>query len=278
MKQNINLAIFSVSLLLSLIFPQLSWARNVEQEIKDTGVLKVGVRQDSPLFGFGPEQDGYCKDFAESLATQISQESGKKISLELVPSNTQNRWDLVSEGKVHFECGPNTITLEREKEHGIKFSSPFFVTATQIFAKMGVTEEIMKKGRIGIIPGTTNEAEIRAIYPQQQIDDSFVRRSHGIADVQLGEITGFASDGILLMGTASMLNLSPQQYTLVTPLANDRPFCAAYGMILPSGENNESWRNTINASITNSGKGAAVWDTWFTELLPYIAVILEACQ
>ena len=278
MKRNLKLAIISCTIAASIIFPKLSWARSIEQEIESTGVLKVGVREDSPLFGFGGEKTGYCEDFAQELANTLSQKLDKTIKVNLVKSTTQNRWDLVNRGTVHFECGPNTMARERESKYGIKFSEPFFVTATQIFVRADLVEETLRKGTIGIIGDTTNERDIRQIYPKVQIKDSFERRSHGIADVQLGEITGFASDGILLVGTALALGINPQKYTMVTPLINERPFCAAYGMILPGDEENSQWRNTVNSLITNIEQGKPIWDKWFNDALPHIEAVLNACQ
>lgn len=278
MNKRLKLAFISCGIAISVIFPQASQAKTVEEDIKKTGVLKVGVREDSPLFGFGSEKAGYCTDFANSLAENLSQKLGKTIKVDLVESTTQTRWDLVKDGDVHFECGPNTITAEREKEYGIKFSKPFFVTATQVFVRSDVTEEILRTGTIGMIKGTTNETEFRQVYSDEQIDDSFESRSQGINAVQLEEINGFASDGILLEGTASLLEIDPQKYTLVTPIVGNRPLCAAYGMILPEGEKNSPWHDTVNSWIAQSGQGEKVWENWFQEFLPYVGAVLEACQ
>ena len=278
MNRKLKLAIISFSIAASVVFPKLSWARSIEQEIENSGVLKVGVREDSPLFGFGGKKIGYCEDFAKELANTLSEKLGKTIKVDLVKSTTQNRWNLVNSGTVHLECGPNTMTLERESEYRIKFSEPFFVTATQIFVRGDVKEETLRKGTIGIIGGTTNARDIRQIYPTVQINDSFERRSHGIADVQLGEITGFASDGILLIGTALALEINLEKYGMVTPLVNERPFCAAYGMILPGDEENSQWRNTVNSLISDIERGKPIWEKWFKDAVPYIGAVLNACQ
>ena len=278
MNIKLKLIIISCTISAAIILPNLSWARSIEQEIQNTGVLKVGVREDSPLFGLGGKKTGYCADFAQKLASNLSQNLGKTIKVNFVKSTTQNRWDLVKRKTVHFECGPNTLARDREKKYGIKFSQPFFVTATQIFVRAGVTEKALRRGTMGIIGGTTNERDIKNIYPQVQIKDSFERRSYGIVSVQLGEITGFASDGILLFGTASVLGINPQSYRMVTPLINEVPFCAAYGMILPGDEENSQWRNTVNALITDSEQGKPIWDKWFKDFLPHIGSVINACQ
>ena len=278
MWQKLSSIILGFSLVLPLISPQLAEAKNVEEEIQSTGVLKVGVRQDSPLFGFGKEKTGYCKDFAESVAQQLTKTYGKKIKTELVQSTTQNRWVLVTDGAVHFECGPNTINPSQLERYNIAFSTPFFVTTTQILAKSNITEDQVKQGKIGLIAGTSNAQEIKNVYPLGQIDDSFRRRSHGVADVQVGEIDGFASDGILLIGTASAMNLPLKDYIFLTPLIDERPFCSAYGMILPGGSENQSWRETINKLIMKTDETNTAWQKWFEQFLPYFESAGQVCQ
>ena len=278
MSKQVRLAIVSLGIAISVLFSQVSQARSVEQEIEKNGVLKVGVREDSPLFGFGSEKAGYCADFANSLAENLSEKLGKTINTELVKSTLQNRWNLVKDGTVHLECGPNIIAPEREQEYGIKFSQPFFVTATQVFTTTDTTEESLKSGTIGIIEGTINEQEIRLLYPDEQVNNSFGSTRQGINAVQLQEIIGFASDGILLEATGSVLELNPNRYNLVTPLIGNIPLCNAYGMILPGDEQNSQWHDTVNSWILKSDRAVEIWKTWFNDFLPYIRVILDACQ
>ncbi len=277
MKNLLNLALISSTILLASI-PHVALAKSVEQDVKDTGVLKVAVRQDSPLFGFGDDYNGYCADFAKQLGAKLTQDFGKNIQVKLVTSTTQTRWDLVTKGQAHLECGPNTTSKERETKYKIFFSTPFFVTATQMFTKEGLEDQALKAGTIGVIANTSNEEELKTVYPGQQLNNSYTNRTHGIADVLYGSITAFASDGILLMGTAITMDVDLSNYTLVTPLVNNRPFCAGYGMILPGGEENKNWRETVNSFILTNGQGTEVWNNWFGDSLPYIDEVLKACQ
>ncbi|ELR98405.1 transporter substrate-binding domain-containing protein [Gloeocapsa sp. PCC 73106] len=278
MKRIIQLMLLSWGVSVGLVWANTSAAQPVETEIKETGIVKVGIRNDSPLFGYGEASEGYCRDFGEALAITLTETLGTAVTAEFVPSTTQNRWDLVSAGEVHLECGPNTITQDRETEKGIKFSRPFFFTATQIFVKVDVTEEDVKTGTIGTISGTTNASEMQMVYPESQIQDTFTTRIEGIEAVQAGEITGFASDGILIIGSATVLQLDQNSFALATPIVNGRQFCAAYGMILPGSDENAVWRETINNLIANSGKGAEIWGVWFDPVSPYIDKTLADCQ
>ncbi|MGK7932639.1 MAG: transporter substrate-binding domain-containing protein [Microcystaceae cyanobacterium] len=265
------LAIFTIS----IPFPSL--AESIPQRIREAGILKVGVRQDSPLFGSGENPSGYCVDFAQKLAETLSTKE-KKIDVQLIPSTTQTRWNLVATRKVDLECGPNTNLSDREKQYQIKFSRPFFVTATQILINTKASEKDLEEGEIGVIADTTNERDLRQIYRPQQIIDNYTTRQTGIKEAIAGNIQGFASDGILLIGTTMDLNLTPDRYNLITPIQNNRPFCAAYSMILPNGQDHQAWRDQVNAVIGENGKGTAIWNQWFSPFVPYMKTILESCS
>ncbi len=278
MWNKLSYILIGCTVLFSSINSQVTWAKDVEADIKSTGKLKVGIRQDSPLFGFAEEKRGYCQDFAQNVAKQLSNDYGQKIELELVQSTTQNRWALVTDGIVHFECGPNSINETQLARYNVVFSLPFFITATQILAKTNTTESQLRQGTIGIIAGTSNAEDIENLYSVTQVDDSYTRRSHGVADVQIGNIEGFASDGILLIGTVSQMNLPLEDYNLITPVVDNRPFCSAYGMILPDGEENQQWREKINQLIVTTDTNNMTWRKWFGELSPYFEAVTQVCQ
>lgn len=265
--------------------PLPSQARAILDEISSTGILKVGVRDDALLFGVrkGRERQGYCIDFASALAENLSRKLQTAVGVTFYSSTTQGRWELVNRGTVHLECGPNTITPLREVQHGIKFSVPFFMTATQVIVRPGTTEnnfdDVPGNGQIGVIRGTANEADIRQVYSGTQIDNRFSRRDQGLSAVFRREITGFASDGILLIGSAISRGLEKNDFDFITPLREDgRPFCAAYGMILPAGDENEQWRNTVNSFVVSDMRGDRVWDNWFGPFSPYLGVVINSCK
>ncbi len=264
--------------------PLPSQARAILDEISSTGILKIGVRDDALLFGVrkGRERQGYCVDLASALAENLSRKLQTPVGVTFYSSTTQGRWELVNRGTVHLECGPNTITPLREVQHGIKFSVPFFMTATQVIVRPGTTARNLENAgndQIGVIRGTINEADIRQVYSGTQIDNRFSRRDQGLSAVFRREITGFASDGILLIGSAISRGLDKNDFDFITPLKKDgHPFCAAYGMILPAGDENEQWRNTVNSFVANDMRRDRVWDDWFGAFYPYLGAVINSCK
>ena len=88
-------------------------AETILEEIQRTGVLKVGVRSDAIPFGYrdnNKELRGICLDFISVLREQLKESIDREIILvKLFISTLYNRFEIVEDKIVHFECGPNTI-------------------------------------------------------------------------------------------------------------------------------------------------------------------------
>ena len=88
---------------------------NILTEIQKTKTLKIAMRRDAAPFGYINTQaglwTGYCGDLANSLGQYLAQKLNIPAGIEVVklPSDLDNRFELVRENTVHLECGPNTI-------------------------------------------------------------------------------------------------------------------------------------------------------------------------
>ncbi|MDE5069991.1 MAG: amino acid ABC transporter substrate-binding protein [Trichodesmium sp. St16_bin4-tuft] len=283
MNKKLKIIIASSLAFLAAIFPQKISHAQTQETIIRRELIVVGVRGDSPWFGFRNDGKwtGYCIDIAYALADRLSANQLDPIRVRLVTSTTQSRWDLVTSGRVDLECGPNSISAEREAKHGINFSSPFFITATQILAKKGRQEEDVKVGNatVGVVKNTTNESDLKSAYPLEKIDNKYLSREEGVQAVMDGEVSGFASDGTLLLGSAEMMNLDIENdYTFITiNQENGRPFCAGYGFILPGGEDNSSWQRYINDFLAHNKKAQRIRKKWLGNLSENSQRIYDAC-
>ncbi|CAD5940006.1 Putative dienelactone hydrolase [Planktothrix tepida] len=273
MNNILKLTVITSSIILSAIFTSASWA-SVLQEIKNTGVLKVGIRKDSMLFGFEDSRGnwtGYCATFANSLANSLSRQLNTPVSVQGVLSTLQNRESIVRNGIAHIECGPNTISREKEVERNIKYSSAFFVTGTQLIVRAGNANANLSNGQLGVFQGSTNLRAVTQAFPNANIQQ-FAQRSQGVSAVRNGQITAFAGDSILIIGEAVRQGWAAKDFEILPkkPLS-----CDLYGMILPA--NDLQWENTVNSFIRSS-QGLEVWRTWFEELAPYLKGTLDYCR
>ncbi|MDE5081951.1 MAG: amino acid ABC transporter substrate-binding protein [Trichodesmium sp. St18_bin1] len=283
MNKKLKIIIASSLTFLAAIFPQKISHAQVQETIIRRELIMVGVRGDSPWFGFRNEGKwtGYCIDIAYALAERLSANQLDPIRVRLVTSTTQSRWDLVTSGRVDLECGPNSISPEREAKHGISFSLPFFITATQILAKKGREEEDVKVGNatVGVVRDTANERDLKSAYPLEKIDNKYSSREQGVQALVDGEVSGFASDGTLLLGSAEIMNLDTEEdYSLITiNQENGRPFCASYGFILPGGEDNSSWQRYVNNFLANNKKAQRIRKKWLGDLSENSQRLYDAC-
>lgn len=275
-------------LIISLIFWFFSGQVNAQQEtvlqeIKRTGLLKVGVRENATPFGYRDVNNnlaGLCLDFIELLRDGISKEINREIiAIRIYTSNLNNRFELVSDKVVHLECGPNTIEQRLEREN-IQFSAPFFITGTQFLIKQENLDKILLNSdfnnlTIGVLRNTTNQALLLSRYPLANLVEFQGRlgRRRGLQALQSGKIDAFASDGILLLGEAILQGLSLQRDYELIP---EQPLnCNYYGLILP--KNDPQWRNLVD-SVIQTVEAQGLLSQWFNLVFSYVQETRNYCQ
>ncbi|BAU65686.1 hypothetical protein STA3757_30750 [Stanieria sp. NIES-3757] len=264
----------------SIVALSATQAENALADIKKTGTLKVAIRSDAAPFGYLDSKQalwtGFCVDFADSFGNYLTQKLNLTSGIEVIklPSNLENRFELVRNHTVHLECGPNTISKERED---ISFSNPFFVGGTRFLVTNGnVAQFNLTKGlegvKIGVLKNTTTAEFIQATYPEAEIVyfQGQTGRSEGIKAVTNGSIDTFVSDDILLRGAIEQQNLPPNNYQLVPkePLT-----CDFYGLILTQGD--RQWHNTVNLFINQQAK--QIQNKWLGEYFPQAVSDLDYC-
>lgn len=253
----------------------------VLQNIKETGLLKVALRQDAVPFGYEDINDnlsGICLDVINLIKEKVQQELNQEIiTVKLFQSTLSNRFDLIQDGVVDLECGPNTIRTSPDL--AVAFSVPFFITGTQFIIKSELENRFNTDGTLtnltlGVLRNTTTQQFIANRYPQATIQEfqGITGRLRGIQAVQTGKIDAFASDGILLLGEATLQGLSiPSDYVLVPANPLD---CQYYGLILPKNE--PQWSELVNSVISNV-ELRQILRKWLNLIAPYIRDILNVC-
>lgn len=272
---------FSLASFLSLPFA--AKGETVLEEIKRTGLLKVGVREDAAPFGYRDSSGswaGVCLDFIEVLKQRIQKESQQNIvTVKLIKSTLFNRFELIQDRIVYLECGPNTINNALDKK--VEFSRAFWVTGTQFLIREESEQNFDPYGNlqgltIGVLRYTTTAREIAQQYPRAKLQEfqGVTGRLRGIQALQQKRIDGFASEGILLIGEAIVKNLAlGRDYLLVPqpPLS-----CEYYGLILPQGD--PQWRDFVNSTILGE-EMKETYRQWFSlELLQDLQETLNFCQ
>ncbi len=95
------------------------------QTIKDRGILRVGVKQDVPKFGFLNPDTNEFEGMEVEIARKIAEDLGVKI--EFTPVTAQTRGPLIDNGQVDMVIATFTITDERKLLY--HFSTPYYTDA-----------------------------------------------------------------------------------------------------------------------------------------------------
>lgn len=254
-------------------------AQTVLEQIRQGGILTLGIREDAIPFGYRDNQGhlrGLCIDFFKLLKEKIVAELEENIiSVKLVESTVSNRFRLVEDNIVYLECGPNTI--RDDLEYQVTFSQSFFTTGTQFLVKKTRENigdlEFNTEFSIGVLRNTTTEAYLREEYPEANIVlfQGETARKRGVEAVIQERIAAMASDGILLLGEAVVLGIPfNENYDLVPK----KPItCDYYGMIIP--KNDPEWEALVNSVVAEFEKTDG---DWFEEVDNYLEEIERYCS
>ena len=227
-------------------------------DIKKAGVLRVGVFDANPPFGYADaktgEPVGLDVDYAQEIANKLG------VKLELRATNPANRVPLLTSGKVDIVAANFTITDERKKQ--IEFSTPYFASGLQFIAKKGVLkqpDDLKKDGiRLGVDKGTTQETTLREGYPNARViayDDSPL----ALTALRTGAIQAFAQDGAKL---GALLATLPNRSELeISPFVLTREYM---GIGVPKGETKlTATIDQILQGLEKDGTAGRIYDRWF---------------
>lgn len=276
MMTNLSRLILSF-LLLWVAFPSSTKAQQpstVLERIQQTGLIRVGIREDAVPFGYrnaANNLSGLCLDFVNILRTRLRQELNRDVlSISLYQSTLFNRYDLIQDQVIDLECGPNSISTTPSDT--FSYSKPFLITGTQFLIRKDDRAKFNFRGtlddlKIGVLRNTSTEEFIKNRYPLATLQQfqGTTGRVRGIQAVQRETIDGFVSDGILLLGEASLLGLDLEENYAIVP---KQPLtCEYYGLILPP--NDPEWQRVVNETI-DVARSQNLIANWFNIVNTYL--------
>ncbi|NJL45793.1 MAG: transporter substrate-binding domain-containing protein [Leptolyngbyaceae cyanobacterium SM2_3_12] len=254
--------------------------QSILSTIQQTGELRIAMRRDAPPFGYVDDQDewtGYCSALAVALGDYLQAEIQPQVPIELVeiPSTLADRFDLVRDGNVYLECGPNTV---REGIEGIEFSDVIFATGSHFLTTPTNTSRVnpalsLEGINVGVMANSTGEVFLADQYPAANVTlfDGPTGRVDGIQAVNTGELDAFFGDDILTITEVLQNDLPVENLTLVPELPLT---CEFYGLALPNDD--PAWVSLVNQFI-QSQNGAELWKNRLGQYAPYALNTLAYC-
>lgn len=241
------------------------------QKIYETGVIRLGHRENSPPFAFLDAQRrplGYSLDICDVVVEQVGAHVHRSLRVEYVPVSPSNRFDLVNSGAVDLECGSTTASAERRTLFG--FSPPIFVTGTKLLVKRGSGIRSLRdlQGKtIVLTSGTVHAESVPRLAQRQKVDIHFVFAPDHDASFQFlaaGKADAFANDDIQLHGAIALHN-GASDYRVVGELLT----YADYALMYRRGD--AEFAEVVNRAfqhMATSGETRAIYRRWFEQRSP----------
>jgi len=248
-------------------------AQNLDGRLKkiaSSKTIAIAYRADATPFSFTDDKKevvGFSVDLCKRVVNSIENQLGiPELKIKWVPVTTQTRFDAVAKGQADMECSSSTVTLSRLKL--VDFSSFIFLETTGLMAKSGSglrSIADMSGKKIAVIGGTTNERALNTQLKARQLAATvvpFKGRDEAFAALEDGKVDAFASDRLLLIGSA-VRSKDPRAMDLLPDQLSFEP----YGIALPRGDAN--FRLAVNtglARIYGSGEIVEIFNRWFRDL------------
>lgn len=198
------------------------------QAIIERGVLRVGVKQDVPNFGYKNPDSGEFEGLEIDIARKIADELG--VDIEFTPVTAQTRGALLDNGQVDLVIATFTITEERKLLYN--FTTPYYTDAVGFLVNKdsGIKTFTDLNGKtIGVAQGSITRTLVSELADKYGIAVNFAELgSYPELSVSLRahRTDAFSVDQSILsgyIGSKSELmdfSFSASDYGIVTKLSN----------------------------------------------------------
>ncbi|HFI0786365.1 TPA: transporter substrate-binding domain-containing protein [Streptococcus suis] len=198
------------------------------QAIIERGVLRVGVKQDVPNFGYKNPDTNKFEGMEIDIARKIADELG--VDIEFTPVTAQTRGPLLDNGQVDMVIATFTITDERKLLYN--FTTPYYTDAVGFLVNKdsGINDiEDLDGKNIGVAQGSNTRTLISELADKYGLDVSYTELgSYPELSVSLRahRIDAFSVDQSILSGYVSSksqlmdYSFSASNYGIATKLSN----------------------------------------------------------
>ena len=226
-----KIIIFPVVLLLILVVSGCGRDDSQLKEIRNRGVLRVGIKVDVPGFGYLNPDTKKIEGLEIDLTKMIAQELlGNSEAVELSGITAQTRGPMLDNGELDIVIATFTITEERKKL--FNFTEPYFHDEIGLLVRKdsGLKGIMDMDGKtVGVATSGTAYGAIIVESEKRGIQMNF-RRYASYPEIKaallVGEIDAFSVDKSILCGYIDDSTIilkegfSPQDYGIATRLDN----------------------------------------------------------
>ena len=199
------------------------------QEIVDRGVLRVGVKQDLPNFGYRDPESNQYTGMEVEIAKKVAAELG--VDIEFTPVTAQTRSALLDNGQLDMVIATFTITEERKELYN--FTTPYYTDAVGFLVRkdsnIQSSWEALDGLTIGVTQGSIQWGLLEEIAAEKGIELNFRElgsNSEVVVALAAHRVDAFSIDQSILSAflgkTNELLDLQyqPSEYGIVTKKSN----------------------------------------------------------
>ncbi len=140
------------------------------EEIKERGVIKIGVFSDKPPFGF-VDENGKNQGFDVYIAKRLAKDLlGDETKVEFVLVEAASRVEYLQSGKVDIILANFTVTDERKEK--VDFADPYMKVSLGVVSNDGTpitNVDQLKDKKLIVNKGTTAETYFTKNYPEIEL-------------------------------------------------------------------------------------------------------------
>ena len=251
--------------------PAVARSADTLAKIKSSGVVNLGVRDSSGL-GFsigGGKYVGFHTEMAERIVDDLKKELNApdlKINYQVITS--QNRFPLLQNGTIDFECGSTTNNATRQKD--VDFAVTTYVeevrVATRADANINSVKDLAGK-TIATTTGTTSVQHLRKHERAAGLQFKEVMgkdHAESFLLLETGKADAFVMDASILAANIAR-SRNPQNFKIVGEVLSVEPIAC----MLPKGDVKfkEAVDNSIKRQVAD-GSLEQLYNKWFMQPIP----------
>ena len=240
------------------------------QAIQATKTIRLGYLEAAVPFSFLGKEDtpaGYSVELCARVAEGIRQQLRLlRLEVRWIVVTSDNRFDMVKNGKIDLECGASSNTLSRQTM--VDFSLPTWVDGSTFLTKtgsrIGGLSDLAGK-KIAVIGGTTTETALADSVQRMDVRTSIVKVANpvaGLSAVGTGAVDAYAGNraSLLVLATAGG---HQSQFAVSRDLLSYEP----YGLVMRRDD--ADFRQAVDrvlARLYRSGEVVTIYQHWFGAL------------
>ncbi|ANZ57573.1 glutamine ABC transporter substrate-binding protein [Fructilactobacillus lindneri] len=234
-------------------------------QIKQTHVMRWGVKCDTRLFGLispkTEQSEGFDVDIARAITKQIAKDNHTHIKSEFTPVTTNSKIQLLKNKQVDAVAASMTITPERAKI--VDFSKPYFPAGQSILVKKNSGIKNIKdlnnsKSTVIGVMGTTALETTKKFAPKAHLI-AMPDNSQAFSALESAQGQAMTTDNAILYGFTQQSN---NVEVVGKPFTNQ-----PYGLGVDKGQT--QLNNAVNkalAEIIKDGTYNRLIKKWFSNI------------